>query len=143
MLLKNNKLKFFKSFANKKNIKNKINKKIFNKNANFSVLAAESGTLTQFQVETARRLLHRLLKKKAYFFNFILLNTPVTKKPNETRLGRGKGSTKYWSAQINKGDLLFEIYTLDLRLLTLLLTILKSKIPISCSFAVKHLRWTY
>jgi len=96
MLLKNNKLKFLKPFSGKKNItKNKIIKKIFNKNANFSIIAGESGTLTQFQVETTRRLLHRLLKKKAYFFNHISLTSPITKKPDATRLGRGKGSVKY------------------------------------------------
>ena len=64
-------------------------------------------------------------------------------KPDATRLGRGKGSVKYWSTQINKGDLLFEIYAFDLRLMMSLLTFLKSKIPISCYFSCKHLRWTY
>ena len=63
--------------------------------ANLSIIAEQSGFLTNFQIEALRRFLRRYLKKKAQLFFRIFVNRPITKKPNEVRLGRGKGGLKY------------------------------------------------
>jgi large subunit ribosomal protein L16 len=63
--------------------------------ANFCIVANQSGIITNFQMESIRRYLRRYLKKKAQIFFRIFPNTPITKKPNEVRLGRGKGNLKY------------------------------------------------
>ena len=58
-------------------------------------VAKESGIITNFQLESIRRFLRRFLKKKAQLFFRIFPNISITKKPNEIRLGRGKGKLKY------------------------------------------------
>jgi len=60
-----------------------------------SLVACEYGKITNFQQEAMRRFLRRFLKKKAQIFFRTFPNTPVTKKPNDVRQGRGKGSINY------------------------------------------------
>jgi large subunit ribosomal protein L16 len=59
------------------------------------LIAKESGFIPNFQIEAIRLFLRRLLKKRAQIFFRIFPNQPITKKPNEVRLGRGKGNFKY------------------------------------------------
>jgi large subunit ribosomal protein L16 len=66
-----------------------------NKYGSISLIAGESGKVTNFQQEAIRRFLRRFLKKKAQLFFRIFPNTPITKKPNDVRQGRGKGNIKY------------------------------------------------
>ena len=100
--------KFTKSFSRKKQatFKSKTNKMNF---GDFSLIALESGKITNFQIESIRRFLRRFLKKKAKINFRVFPSMPITKKPNEVRLGRGKGPLKYWACFINKGDCLLEI----------------------------------
>jgi large subunit ribosomal protein L16 len=95
MLLFPKKPKFLKSFANKK-ITSNFSKK--DNNFRFSrigLIAKEAGFIPNFQIEAIRLFLRRLLKKRAQLFFRIFPNQPITKKPNEVRLGRGKGNLKY------------------------------------------------
>ena len=62
-----------------------------------------------FQMEAIRLFLRRLLKKRAQIFFRVFPDQPITKKPNEVRLGRGKGSFKYWSFFAKKGNVIVEI----------------------------------
>jgi len=95
MLLFPKKTKFSKSFSGKKLIKDKIKKHVIQRFSNTCLIACESGIITNFQIESVRRFLRRYLKKKAQIFFRIFPNLPITKKPNEVRLGRGKGPLKY------------------------------------------------
>jgi large subunit ribosomal protein L16 len=95
MLLFPKKPKFLKSFANKK-----ITSNFYKKDNNFrfsriGLIAKEAGFIPNFQIEAIRLFLRRLLKKRAQLFFRIFPNQPITKKPNEVRLGRGKGNLKY------------------------------------------------
>jgi large subunit ribosomal protein L16 len=95
MFLSPKKPKFSKSFSGKK-ISSKTNNKIsFLRFSNFCLVASESGIITNFQIESIRRFLRKFLKKKAQIFFRLFPNIPITKKPNEVRLGRGKGKLKY------------------------------------------------
>ena len=94
MFLSPKKTKYTKTFARKKQTVSKLktNKMNF---GDFSLIALESGKITNFQLEAIRRFLKYFLRKKARFFFRIFPNLPITKKPNEVRLGRGKGAVKY------------------------------------------------
>jgi ribosomal protein L16 len=89
------KSKFTKSFSAKKLTAKTVAKVKSNKYGNISLIANETGKITNFQIESIRRFLRRFLKKKAQIFFRIFPNTPITKKPNDIRLGRGKGNLKY------------------------------------------------
>jgi len=95
MLLAPKKYKFSKSFSGKKITKKNYNKKPIIRFSNICFVAEQSGFLTNFQLEALRRFLRRYLKKKAQIFFRLFVTTPITKKPNEVRLGRGKGGLKY------------------------------------------------
>lgn len=113
MLLFPKKTKFSKSFSGKK-IMSKSNKTDdSNRFGNIALIAKESGKITNFQIESIRRFLRRFLKKKAQIFFRVFPNVPVTKKPNDVRLGRGKGNIKYWASFVKKGAVLVEIRSFD------------------------------
>jgi large subunit ribosomal protein L16 len=95
MLLFPKKTKYSKNFSGKKITRSHINKIAQPLFSNFYLVANQSGIITNFQMEAVRRFLRRFLKKKAQLFFRIFPNTPITKKPNEVRLGRGKGNLKY------------------------------------------------
>jgi large subunit ribosomal protein L16 len=97
MFLFPKKARFTKSFSgNRLVIKNpKISYNIKNKYSGISLIATESGKVTNFQMEAVRRFLRRFLKKKAQLFFRVFPNVPITKKPNDVRQGRGKGNVKY------------------------------------------------
>lgn len=71
--------------------------------------AAESGTITAKQLESARQAITRKLKRKGKIWIRIFPSYPITKKPTEVRMGKGKGSVSYWAAKVGGGTILFEI----------------------------------
>jgi large subunit ribosomal protein L16 len=109
MLLSPKKCKFTKNFSNKKIMSSVGAASCYNKYGNVVLIASESGKITNFQLESLRRFLRRFLKKKAQIFFRIFPNVPITKKPNDVRLGRGKGNVKYWSSFVKKGSPVVEI----------------------------------
>jgi len=109
MLLFPTKQKLTKSFTGKKIAKKNDNKIVNLKFGNFCVIANENSFITNFQIEAIRRVLRRTFKKRHQIFFRIFPFLPITKKPNETRLGRGKGKVKYWSYVVRKGEIIVEI----------------------------------
>lgn len=71
--------------------------------------AAESGLITAKQLEAARQAINRKLKRKGKIWIRIFPNYPITKKPTEVRMGKGKGAVNHWAAKIGGGTILFEI----------------------------------
>ena len=107
MLLSKN-LKF-----NKKHFRKQ---RIFNKNncsndrfSGYSLIALESGKINSNQVENLQRVINRVLNKDGKVFVRLFSNSVITKKPNETRMGKGKGNIKTWVCLVNEGQTLFEI----------------------------------
>ena len=99
MLLFPKKPKYLKSFANKKITSNYIKKDNVFRFSRVGLIAKEAGFIPNFQIEAIRLFLRRFLKKRGQLFFRIFPNQPITKKPNEVRLGRGKCNFKY-STQI-------------------------------------------
>ena len=69
--------------------------------------------LTASQIEAARIAINRYLKRKGKLWIRIFPNKPISQKPAETRMGKGKGSPEYWVAVVKPGRILFEIEGLD------------------------------
>ncbi len=71
--------------------------------------ALEPGWISARQIEAARRAIVRAVRRRGKFWIRIFPDKPVTKKPAETRMGKGKGSVEYWVAVVKPGRILFEI----------------------------------
>ena len=79
----------------------------------FGLKALEPGWITSRQIEAARIVLSRSIKKVGKVWIRIFPHKAITKKPAETRMGKGKGSPEYWVAVIKPGRILFELDGLD------------------------------
>ena len=73
------------------------------------VFAAERGLITSRQIESARISIMRTIKRGGKVWIRIFPDKPISRKPAETRMGKGKGDTEYWAAVIKPGRCLFEI----------------------------------
>lgn len=71
--------------------------------------ALEPGWITARQIEAARRAIVRAMKRRGKFWIRIFPDKPVTKKPAETRMGKGKGNVEYWVAVVKPGRIMFEV----------------------------------
>ena len=141
MLLFPKKPKYLKSFSNRAITSN--NKKLFNiaRFSRVSLIANEAGFIPNFQIEALRLFLRRLLKKRAQLFFRIFPHQSITKKPNEVRLGRGKGNFKYWTHYVKKGKVILEISGRDVNVITLALAAVKYKIGVKSYIYNKQFRW--
>lgn len=75
----------------------------------FGIKALEGGWITSRQIESARIAITRHVKKGGKLFIRIFPDKPITKKPAETRMGKGKGSPEFWVAVVKPGRVLYEI----------------------------------
>lgn len=92
--------------------KGKLNKFSYKNNLNFGTIglkALESGLISARQIEAARQAIARKIKKKGKIWIKIFPNLPITKKPTEVRMGKGKGGISHWTARVRGGSVLFEI----------------------------------
>lgn len=101
-------LKFKKTRKRRQNTKFefKANKLAF---GDIGIKSVMSGTITARQIEAARQTIARKIKRKGKIWIRIFPHMPVTSKPNESRMGKGKGSVSHWCAYIKGGTTLFEI----------------------------------
>lgn len=75
----------------------------------FGLQAMEPGWVSARQIEAARRTIVRALKRRGKVWIRIFPDKPFTKKPAETRMGKGKGNVEYWVAVVKTGRILFEV----------------------------------
>jgi large subunit ribosomal protein L16 len=75
----------------------------------FGLKAIEPERITARQIEAARRAMTRHMKRQGRVWIRIFPDTPVTSKPTEVRMGKGKGSVDYWAAKVKPGRIMFEI----------------------------------
>jgi large subunit ribosomal protein L16 len=75
----------------------------------YGLKALEPERITARQIEAARRVISRYVKRTGRLWMRIFPDLPVTKKPAEVRMGSGKGSVEYWACRIKPGRILFEI----------------------------------
>jgi len=75
----------------------------------FGLKAQEPDRVNARQIEAARRAITRHMKRAGRVWIRIFPDVPVSKKPTEVRMGKGKGSTEYWAARVKPGRIMFEI----------------------------------
>lgn len=110
MLLPKN-TKFNKKFKGKfKNKTYRGNQLLF---GNYALKSLQLGNITAKQIEAGRKIIIKKMKKLGFLWVRIFPDTPITKKPTEVRMGKGKGAVSHWVAKIQKGQILYEISSLS------------------------------
>ena len=100
----------------------------------YGLKALEPGWVTNRQIEAARVSLARSVKRGGKIFIRIFPDKPVTKKPAETRMGKGKGAPEFWVAVVRPGRVLFEIEGITRQLAREAFDLGASKLPIKTRF---------
>jgi len=103
----------------------------------FGLKALEPGWVTNRQIEAARVTLARSLKRGGKMWVRIFPDKPVTKKPAETRMGKGKGNPEAWVAVVKPGRVLFEMAGVDLATATEAMDLAAHKLPILTRFVTR------
>ena len=104
----------------------------------FGLQALEPNWITSRQIEAARRTITRYTKRGAKLWIRIFPDKPITKKPAEVRMGKGKGAPEYWAAVVRPGRILFEIDGVDLESGKEALRLAAQKLPIKTKFIVQR-----
>ena len=100
----------------------------------FGLKAIEPERVTARQIEAARRALTRHMKRAGRVWIRIFPDVPVSKKPTEVRMGKGKGSVEYWAARVHPGRIMFEIDGVSEELAREALRLGAAKLPIRTRF---------
>ena len=103
----------------------------------FGLKATSRGRITARQIESARRTITRHVKRGGKLWIRIFPDKPITKKPLEVRMGKGKGSVEYWVAQIKPGTMLYEIQGVPEELAREAFILAAAKLPIKTTFATR------
>lgn len=140
MLLSPKKVKFIKQHSRKDDTKTLQKLGNFNYGY-FAMYAEESGKICAKQIEAIRLVLRRSLKRQAKIWIKLYVHSSFTKKPNETRLGKGKGNVKYWNSIIQPGKLLIEIKGCNPDIAMQTLDKVKHKLSIKAMVRSKYSRW--
>ncbi|MDA3877093.1 MAG: 50S ribosomal protein L16 [Halothiobacillus sp.] len=105
----------------------------------FGLKALERGEITSRQIESARRAISRHVKRGGKIWIRIFPDTPITQKPLEVRMGKGKGSVEYWVAKIQPGKMLYEIEGVNEVVAREAFTLASAKLPIKTTFVTRVL----
>lgn len=95
----------------------------------YALKATTSGKMTAQQIEAARVAINRKIKRGGKVWIRVFPDKPVTKKPAETRMGKGKGSPEFWVAPVKPGKILYELAGVDEELAVRALTLAGNKLP--------------
>ena len=97
----------------------------------YGLKAMEPERVTSRQIEAARIAATRYMKREGQLWIKIFPDKPITKKPLEVRMGKGKGSVEYWIAQIKPGQMLFEMQGVDETVAREAFALASAKLPVS------------
>ena len=100
----------------------------------FGLKAAAPERITARQLEAARRALTRHMKRAGRVWIRVFPDVPVSKKPTEVRMGKGKGAPEYWAAKVKPGRILFEIDGVDIGTVREAMRLAAGKLPIATKF---------
>lgn len=100
----------------------------------YGLKALDRGKITARQIEAARRAMTRYVKRGGKIWIRIFPDVPVTKKPLEVRMGKGKGNVEYWAAKIQPGRMLYEMEGVPEDVAREAFRLAASKLPVRCSF---------
>ncbi|MCK5195645.1 MAG: 50S ribosomal protein L16, partial [Desulfobulbaceae bacterium] len=103
----------------------------------YALKALECGRMTAQQIEAARIAINRTIKRGGKMWIRVFPDKPITKKPAETRMGKGKGSPEYWVAPVKRGRILYELRGVDEDLAKKALTLAGNKLPFATKVITK------
>jgi len=104
----------------------------------FAIKALEPGWITSRQIEAARIAVTRAMKRQGQVWIRIFPDKPVTKKPAEVRMGKGKGAPEYFVAVVRPGTILFESGGVDMDTAKESMRLASQKLPIKTKFVVRN-----
>jgi large subunit ribosomal protein L16 len=104
----------------------------------YALKAMEGIWLTNRQLEAARQALTRAMKREGNVWIRVFPDKPITKKPQEVRMGKGKGNPEYWAAVVEPGRILFEADGVPEAVAKEALELAAQKLPIKTKFIVRR-----
>ena len=104
----------------------------------FGIKALEETWITARQIEAARIAVTRYMKRQGQVWIRILPDKPITSKPAEVRMGKGKGAPEYWAAVVRPGRVLFECEGVSKEVAQEALRLAAQKLPIKTKFVVRR-----
>ena len=104
----------------------------------FGIKSLEPGWITSRQIEAARIAMTSAMKREGQVWIRIFPDKPITSKPAEVRMGKGKGAPDYWVAVVKPGTILFESAGVDVELAKEALRLAAQKLPLSTKFVVRR-----
>ena len=104
----------------------------------YGLQSTELGQITSNQIEAARVAMNRYIKRSGKVWISIFPDKPITKKPADTRMGKGKGSVEYWVAVVKPGRVMFEIAEVPEDIAREALRLAANKLSVKCKFVKKE-----
>ena len=104
----------------------------------FGIKTLEEGFITSRQIEAARIAINRYMKREGQVWIRIFPDKPITSKPAEVRMGKGKGAPSHWVAPIRPGRILFEAEGVSLEIAQEAMRLAAQKLPVRCKFVVRN-----
>lgn len=101
--------------------------------------ALERGRITARQIEAARRAMTRYVKRGGRVWIRVFPDKPITKKPLEVRMGKGKGSVEYWVAQVQPGKILYEMEGVTPEIAKEAMRLAAAKLPVKTAVVTRTL----
>jgi large subunit ribosomal protein L16 len=105
-------------------------------NGMFGIKSLDSNFLTSRQIEAARVAATRFMKREGQLWIKIFPDKPITKKPLEVRMGKGKGAPEYWAAVVKPGRIIFEVGGVPVGVAKEALRLAAQKLPVKTKFIV-------
>ncbi len=103
----------------------------------FAIKSLEGGWITSRQIEAARIAMTRAMKRQGQVWIRIFPDKPITKKPAEVRMGKGKGNVEYWVALVRPGKVMFEMAGIDEDIARQAFKLAAAKLPVKTHFIRK------
>ncbi|HBH06663.1 MAG TPA: 50S ribosomal protein L16 [Flavobacteriales bacterium] len=104
----------------------------------FGIKTLEMGRITSRQIEATRRAITRYMKREGQVWIRIFPDTPITSKPAEVRMGKGKGALDHWVAKVKPGRILFEIDGVSEEVAKEALRLGTQKLPVKCKMVTRR-----
>ena len=106
----------------------------------YGIQAVTAALVTSNQIEAARIAMTRYIKRGGKVWIKIFPNKPISKKPAETRMGKGKGAVEYWVAPVKPGRVLFELADVTEDIAREALRLAAHKLPVKTKFVTRELK---
>ena len=105
----------------------------------YGLKALQPERITSRQIESARKAITRHLKRSGRLWIRIFPDVPVTKKPAEVRMGKGKGANEFWACRVKPGRIMFEVDGVNVNEARKALSLAAAKLPIKSKFVERNI----